>query len=110
MSADPEAPPEWSDELGPNDGILVMSELTKEFGGITAVDELSFAVQEEEILGFIGPNGAGKSTTFNCISGIYPPSDGNIWYKGENVTDLPPYKMVKRGMARTFQSFRPLED
>jgi len=110
MSADPEAPPEWSDELGPNDGILVMSDLTKNFGGITAVDDLSFAVQEEEILGFIGPNGAGKSTTFNCISGIYPPTDGNIWYKGENVTDLPPYKMVKRGMARTFQSFRPLED
>jgi len=110
MSADEEAPPEWTDELGPQDGLLVMSGLTKKFGGLVAVDDLSFAVQENEILGFIGPNGAGKSTTFNCVSGIYPPTEGNVWYKGENVTGMAPYNMVKRGMARTFQSFRPLED
>jgi branched-chain amino acid transport system ATP-binding protein len=105
-----DAGPTWSDEIGPDDGVLVLSDLQKNFGGITAVDGLSFAVQQEEILGFIGPNGAGKSTTFNCISGIYPPSDGTIWYKGEEVTNLQPYKMVKRGMARTFQSFRPMDD
>jgi len=110
MSADAEAPPEWSDELGPNDGMLVVSDLVKNFGGITAVDELSFAVQEEEILGFIGPNGAGKSTTFNCITGVYPPDAGTVWYQGENVTQEKPHEMVKRGMARTYQSFRPLDD
>jgi branched-chain amino acid transport system ATP-binding protein len=110
MSADAEAPPEWADELGPDDGMLVLSNVTKQFGGITALDELSFAVEEGEILGFIGPNGAGKTTAFNCITGVYPPTSGTIWYKGENVTDLAPHKMVKRGMARTYQSFRPLED
>jgi len=96
--------------LGPDDGILVLDHLTKEFGGLTAVDDLSFAVEQEEILGFIGPNGAGKSTTFNCVTGTYPPTDGTVWYKGEDVTGTVPHEMVKRGMARTFQSFRPLED
>ncbi|MFB6163998.1 MAG: ABC transporter ATP-binding protein [Haloarculaceae archaeon] len=110
MSADAAAPPEWADELGPDDGMLVVSELTKEFGGITALDDLSFAVQEGEILGFIGPNGAGKSTTFNCITGVYPPTSGKVWYQGENVTTLQPYEMVDRGIARTYQSFRPLQD
>ncbi len=94
----------------PDDGILVIDDLTKKFGGLTAVDHLSFAVSEGEILGFIGPNGAGKSTTFNCVTGTYPPTDGTVWYRGEDVTGEPPYRIVKRGMARTFQSFRPLRD
>ncbi|WP_430504573.1 ABC transporter ATP-binding protein [Haloparvum sp. PAK95] len=98
------------EDLGPDDGIFVLDGLTKEFGGLTAVDDLSFAVKEGEILGFIGPNGAGKSTTFNCGTGTYPPTDGTVWYRGEDVTDEPAYEMVKRGLARTFQSFRPLED
>jgi branched-chain amino acid transport system ATP-binding protein len=99
-----------TEEYGPGDGILVASHLTKRFGGLTAVDDLSFAVQEQEILGFIGPNGAGKSTTFNCITGVYPPSDGTVWYRGEDVTGRDFYEMVSGGMARTFQSFRPLSD
>ena len=95
---------------GPNDGILVVDGLTKKFGGLTAVDDLSFAVQEQEILGFIGPNGAGKSTTFNCVMGVYKPTSGTVWYRGEDVTGLSGDQMVKRGMARTFQEFAPLED
>lgn len=110
MSGNGDAPPEWADELGPEDGMLVLSNITKEFGGITAVDDLSFAVDEAEIVGLIGPNGAGKTTAFNCITGVYPPTEGTVWYKGENVTDLAPHEMVKRGMARTYQSFRPLDD
>ncbi|WP_435361849.1 ABC transporter ATP-binding protein [Haloarchaeobius sp. DFWS5] len=89
---------------------LVVESLTKRFGGLTAVDDLSFTVESGEILGFIGPNGAGKSTTFNCIAGAYKPTSGRVTYRGEDVTGLPAYAMVKRGMARTFQSFRPLDD
>jgi branched-chain amino acid transport system ATP-binding protein len=100
-------PPET---YGPDDGILVADDLRKEFGGLVAVEDLSFAVREREILGFIGPNGAGKSTTFNCVTGTYPPTDGTVWYRGEEVTGTAAHEMVKRGMARTFQSFRPLED
>jgi branched-chain amino acid transport system ATP-binding protein len=96
--------------LGPDDGVLVANDLRKEFGGLTAVDDLSFAVQEQEILGFIGPNGAGKSTTFNCVTGFYEPTGGDVWFKGENVTGLDSHEMVQRGMARTFQDFAPLSD
>jgi len=95
---------------GPDDGILVLEDLTKRFGGLTAVDGLSFAVEREEILGFIGPNGAGKSTTFDCVIGTHPPTSGTVWYDGEDGTGVPAYEMVERGMARTFQSFRPLRD
>ncbi|MFC4551192.1 MULTISPECIES: ABC transporter ATP-binding protein [Halorussus] len=104
------APDSESATYGPDDGLLVLDGLTKRFGGLTAVDDLSFAVEEGEILGFIGPNGAGKSTTFNCVTGTYPPTEGTVWYRGEDVTGEPAYEMVGRGMARTFQSFRPLED
>jgi branched-chain amino acid transport system ATP-binding protein len=95
---------------GPDDGLLVLDGVTKRFGGLTAVDDLSFAVEEGEILGFIGPNGAGKSTTFNCVTGTHPPTEGTVWYDGENTTGDATHEMVKRGLARTFQSFRPLED
>jgi branched-chain amino acid transport system ATP-binding protein len=96
--------------IAPDDGILVAEDLTKRFGGLTAVDDLSFAVHAQEILGFIGPNGAGKSTTFNCITGRYPPTAGEVYYRGECVTGTPAHAMVKRGLARTFQEFRPFED
>jgi branched-chain amino acid transport system ATP-binding protein len=101
---------EESPSYGPDDGLLVANSLTKRFGGLVAVDDLSFAVKRQEILGFIGPNGAGKSTTFNCITGVYPPSDGTVWYRGNEVTGTPFHEMVTGGMARTFQSFRPLKD
>jgi len=91
------------------DDVLVLENLTREFGGLTAVDDLSFAVEDNEILGFIGPNGAGKSTTFNCVMGRFPPTSGTVHYRGDDVTGLPTHAMVKRGLARTFQEFRPLE-
>ncbi|MFB6131948.1 MAG: ABC transporter ATP-binding protein [Halanaeroarchaeum sp.] len=92
------------------DGLLVLDDLSKRFGGLLAVDDLSFTVEESEILGFIGPNGAGKSTTFNCITGIYPPTEGTVWFDGEEITGEPTHKVVKRGISRTFQTFRPLND
>lgn len=95
---------------GPNDGLLVLDDVTKTFGGLTAVDDLSFAVQNNEILGFIGPNGAGKSTTFNCVTGMLPVTDGTIWFKGEEITNRPAHEIVNAGIGRTFQSFRPLRD
>lgn len=96
--------------FAPNEGVLVVNNLTKRFGGLTAVKDLSFAVDEGEILGFIGPNGAGKSTTFNCITGRFPPSEGTVYYCGEDVTNNPAHKMVQKGLARTFQEFRTLND
>jgi branched-chain amino acid transport system ATP-binding protein len=121
MSADSEgsaeSPAEMAEEVeigdrsyGPDDGVLVADGLTKRFGGLVAVDDLSFAVEKQEILGFIGPNGAGKSTSFNCITGVYPPTEGTVYYNGEDVTGAPFYRMVQNGMARTFQEFRPLDD
>jgi branched-chain amino acid transport system ATP-binding protein len=110
MSTDSERADVENRTYGPDDGILVADNLRKEFGGLVAVDDLSFAVQEGEILGFIGPNGAGKSTTFNCVTGTYPPTDGTVYFKGEQVTGIPAHDMVKKGMARTFQEFAPLED
>jgi branched-chain amino acid transport system ATP-binding protein len=89
---------------------LEVDSLVKQFGGLTAVEDLSFEVYNQEILGFIGPNGAGKSTTFNCIFGTYEPTSGAVTFNGEDVTGLAPYKMVRKGMARTFQTFRPLPD
>lgn len=99
-----------TDGYGPDDGLLVLDSVTKRFGGLTAVDDLSFAVDEGEILGFIGPNGAGKSTTFNCVVGRFPPTSGTVYYDGEDVTGSPGHRIVKKGLARTFQEFRPLED
>jgi branched-chain amino acid transport system ATP-binding protein len=73
MSTDTDTETDLSGEqFGPCDGILVANDLPKRFGGLTAVDELSFAVQEQETLGFIGPNRAEKSMTFNCVTGTYP--------------------------------------
>lgn len=95
---------------GPDDGLLVVDHMTKRFGGLTAVDDLSFAVQEGEILGFIGPNGAGKSTTFNCITGRFPLTSGTVYYKGEDITNEPAHRIVQRSLARTFQEFRTLDD
>ena len=109
-TTDDESTAQFDHKFAPDDGILVVNDLVKEFGGLTAVDNLSFAVDEGEILGFIGPNGAGKSTTFNCITGTYPPTSGTVYYRGEDVTGLSATEMTKRGLARTFQDFKPLED
>jgi branched-chain amino acid transport system ATP-binding protein len=86
--------------------LLEVRDLTKNFGGLTAVDQLDFEVNEGEILGMIGPNGAGKTTVFNLISGIYPPDEGEIRLNGQNLLGLRPHSVTERGIGRTFQTIR----
>lgn len=83
--------------------ILEILGLTRRFGGLTAVDDLSFSVDAGEIRGLIGPNGAGKTTTFNVISGYYPPTSGRIRFDGEEIRGLAPHDIASRGLVRTFQ-------
>jgi len=90
--------------------ILEVHQLTKYFGGLAALKNVSFAVPEQHIFGFIGPNGAGKTTLFNMIAGAMRPSAGRVFSRGKDVTGLPPYRLVKAGIARTHQVVRPLRD
>jgi branched-chain amino acid transport system ATP-binding protein len=87
--------------------ILQVEKLTKRFGGLTAVHELDFDVREGEILGMIGPNGAGKTTTFNVIAGAFPATSGSVRFAGEPIDGLPPHRIARRGVMRTFQHNRP---
>ena len=80
--------------------------LTKNFGGLTAVDRVDFAVSEAEILGLIGPNGAGKTTLFNLITGVYQPDGGRFTLRDEDLTGLMPHQIKKKGISRTFQQSR----
>lgn len=84
--------------------ILELKGVTKQFGGLTAVDDVSLEVKEGEVFSIIGPNGAGKSTLFNCINGLYQVSEGTIWLKGEEITGVKPHQVAKRGLSRTFQN------
>ena len=84
--------------------------LRKEFGGIVAVDEASFEITEGTLTGLIGPNGAGKSTTFNCITGVHEPTAGQVQFQGEDITGLSPDRIANRGLVRTFQIARELEE
>ena len=83
--------------------ILEVTGLTKKFGGLTAVSDVTFDIEEGQVYGVVGPNGAGKTTMFNLISGIYPATAGTILFNGEDVTCLPPYERAKKGIGRTFQ-------
>ncbi|KKM66198.1 hypothetical protein LCGC14_1483620 [marine sediment metagenome] len=89
--------------------LLRVENVTKNFGGLTAVSDVSFEVEGGEIVGLIGPNGAGKTTLFNVINGFYKPTRGSIIFKGENVSGKKTHKLCKRGMARTFQVVKPLQ-
>ena len=82
---------------------LVVQDLSMRFGGVTALDGLSFSVESAQICSLIGPNGAGKTSLFNCISGHYRASGGSIAIDGQDVLGLPPARMAKHGLARTFQ-------
>lgn len=86
--------------------ILQLASVTKEFGGITAVSELSLSVEEGDILGLIGPNGAGKTTIINIITGFYQPTRGKVIFNGQEVTNTPIYQMGRLGVSRTFQNIR----
>ncbi|MCL1925542.1 MAG: ABC transporter ATP-binding protein [Syntrophorhabdaceae bacterium] len=85
-----------------------VEKLVKTFGGLTAVNEVSFEVKEGEIFGLIGPNGAGKTTLFNMISGVYVPTSGKVIYKDQEIQGVKPYRICKMGVGRTFQVVKPL--
>jgi len=87
--------------------LLTVQNLTKKFGGLTAVHDFSLSVEEGEILGMIGPNGAGKTTAFNMISGYYTPNEGNVTFEGREITGNRPDVICKLGLARTFQIVKP---
>lgn len=93
--------------LNENMNILSAKNLTKEFGGLTAVNDLSFDLKENEILGLIGPNGAGKTTLFNCLSGFLPLNEGEIHFEGHSIVGLQPFRICQLGMVRTFQIVKP---
>lgn len=86
--------------------ILSIKNLVMRFGGLVAVDQVALDVQKNEIFSIIGPNGAGKTTVFNCVSGFYSPSDGEIRLFGENITGKPSHKVARHGLVRTFQNVR----
>lgn len=88
--------------------ILEIKHVSKFFGGLAANSDVSFEMEEGMIMGLIGPNGAGKTTLFNCITGYYPPSRGEVLFKGQKMNGLQPDKICKLGMARTWQKVRPL--
>ena len=87
--------------------ILVAERLNQNFGGIQAIDDLSFALNEGEIVALIGPNGAGKTTLVNLLTGVHRPSSGRIRFQGEDVTAQRPFEAARRGLARTFQIVQP---
>ncbi len=86
--------------------LLSTEGVTMQFGGLTAVSELSIAVEKDEIVGLIGPNGAGKTTAFNMITGMNRPTRGRIFYDGQEITGLGRHRITRRGVARTFQNIR----
>ncbi|MGD8369396.1 MAG: ABC transporter ATP-binding protein [Desulfobacterales bacterium] len=87
--------------------ILEVTQLTKDFGGLRAIDSLDLHIGKQEILGLIGPNGAGKSTAFNCIAGVYAPTMGDIYFEGARINGQKPWNLCKQGIARTFQIVKP---
>jgi branched-chain amino acid transport system ATP-binding protein len=87
--------------------VLVVEGLVKRFGGFTAVNSVSFKVDQGEILGLIGPNGSGKSTIFNLLSGTLPPTAGSVRFEGHEIAGLAPHRIINRGVGRTFQIPRP---
>ena len=86
--------------------LLEVDGITLRFGGVVALDNVSFTLNEGEILGLIGPNGAGKTTCFNAITGVFPPTSGEIRFRGERITGRKKYKITRAGIARTFQNIR----
>src|ERR1700737_3223607 len=92
--------------MAQNGQILIVDAMTKRFGGLTAVDRVSFQIGKGEIFSLIGPNGAGKTTLFNSITGIYSPTSGRVVFEGRDITGLKPYRVAELGIGRTFQQIR----
>ena len=90
--------------------MLEIRNLTKTFGGLTAVGDLSFSVGQGEFVGIIGPNGAGKTTLMNLVTGYMRPSAGDVLFEGRSIVGLPPYEISHRGIGRTFQVVRPFAE
>lgn len=90
--------------------LLEVRNVSKSFGGLRAIKGVSFNVDEGELIGIIGPNGAGKSTLFNLITGVYHPDEGSIFFKGEDITKMEPYELVKKGLVRSWQIVRPFRN
>ncbi|MCQ1529879.1 ABC transporter ATP-binding protein [Lutispora saccharofermentans] len=90
--------------------ILKTNNITMQFGGLTAVKDFNLTLNKGEIVALIGPNGAGKTTAFNMITGVYKPTKGKVFYKGNDITQLPPHQITKSGIARTFQNIRLFKD
>ncbi|MBU4231653.1 MAG: ABC transporter ATP-binding protein [Proteobacteria bacterium] len=90
--------------------MLQVHDVTKRFGGLQALSDVTFDLHTGEILGLIGPNGAGKTTLFNVINGVYAPEHGRVSFRGEDITGLPSYDVARLGLARTHQVVRPLHE
>jgi branched-chain amino acid transport system ATP-binding protein len=89
-----------------NETILSFKNVSMYFGGVRAIDDLSFEIKRNEIVGIIGPNGAGKTTVFNVLSGVYIPTSGDIFFNGNRINNLPAHTIINSGIARTFQNIR----
>ncbi len=90
--------------------VLTVKQLKMQFGGLVAVDNVNFSLAKGEIAAIIGPNGAGKTTIFNCISGFYKPTAGEVWLGNEEITGLPSHTIAQKGLTRTFQNIRLFKD
>ena len=90
--------------------ILKVSGVGKRFGGVRAVHQVSFHINEGEIFGLIGPNGAGKTTLFNLINGVIRPDEGSVVFRGQDITGMQPYRVVRLGLSRTHQIVKPLNE
>jgi len=95
-------------KVGENNIILTIKSLSKHFGALKAVDEVSFEVKRGEILGLIGPNGAGKTTIANVVTGTYPKTSGSVIFEDTDISNLKPYQIARKGLTRTFQVVKPL--
>ena len=89
-----------------SDVLLDVRQLTMEFGGLKAVDKLSFQIQKNSLMGLIGPNGAGKTTVFNSLTGVYRPTSGEVLFNGHSIVGKRPFEIARMGIARTFQNIR----
>lgn len=108
VTADPIHPPNPQHAPGASarEPLLCVENVSVQFGGLRAVDQFNFKLGQEELLGLIGPNGAGKTTAFNVVTGVYRPTSGDVKLAGASIAGLPPFRINRAGIARTFQNIR----